>query len=151
MSEIPMQIILVEDNEGDVFLVRRALSQNSVPYELRLARNGEDALRIVSEAGEGVRPDIFVLDLNLPRMGGGQVLEKIRSNPTFNDTPVIVLTSSDSARDRARALELGADRYLCKPTDLRSFMDLGRVIRDTALEWRHRAGASKPGDDQISH
>ena len=73
MSETPMQIVLVEDNEGDVFLVRRALNQNSVPYEMRLARNGEDALRIVAENenGYGQRPDIFVLDLNLPRLGGG--------------------------------------------------------------------------------
>ncbi len=144
MSETPMQIVLVEDNEGDVFLVRRALNQNSVPYEMRLARNGEDALRIVAENenGHGQRPDIFVLDLNLPRLGGGQVLERIRSNPIFKDVPVIILTSSDSSRDRARALELGADRYFCKPTDLRSFMDLGRVIQETVVEHRRKAETS---------
>ena len=137
-----MQIVLVEDNEGDVFLVRRALNQNSVPYEMRLARNGEDALRIVADEGEGPRPDIFVLDLNLPRLGGGQVLERIRANPNFQNTPVIVLTSSDSSRDRTRAMELGADHYFCKPTDLRSFMDLGRVIRDTVIEGRRKAPPS---------
>ena len=133
-----MQIVLVEDNEGDVFLVRRALNQNSIPYEMRLARNGEDALRLVSENenGQGHLPDIFVLDLNLPRLGGGQVLEKIRANPLYQDVPVIILTSSDSSRDRATALELGADHYFCKPTNLRSFMDLGRVIQQTAVEGR---------------
>lgn len=134
-----MQIVLVEDNEGDVFLVRRALNQNAVPYEIRLARNGEDALKLVTGDGDSPRPDIFVLDLNLPRLGGGQVLERIRANPNFKDTPVIVLTSSDSSRDRARALELGADHYFCKPTDLRSFMDLGRVIHKTVMEGRRKS------------
>ena len=134
----PMQIVLVEDNDGDVFLVRRALNQNSVPYEMRLARNGEEALAIVAESGEGIRPDIFILDLNLPRFSGGEVLQRIRANPSFNDTPVIILTSSDSARDRDRSLEMGADRYFCKPTDLRTFMGLGIIIQETALEGRRK-------------
>jgi DNA-binding response OmpR family regulator len=69
------------------------------------------------------------------------VLERIRANPNYKDTPVIILTSSDSSRDRARALELGADLYFCKPTDLRSFMDLGRVIQETVVEGRRK---SKP-------
>ncbi|MBY0503756.1 MAG: response regulator [Bryobacteraceae bacterium] len=137
-KEAPMQIVLVEDNEGDVFLVRRALNRQAAPYELRLARNGEDALGIVAENGIGQRPDIFVLDLNLPRFSGGEVLTEIRANPVFNDTPVMVLTSSDSSRDRVRALELGADRYFCKPTDLAAFMELGRIIQDTVREGRRK-------------
>ena len=134
-----MQIVLVEDNDGDVFLVRRALNRNAVPYELRLARNGEDALQIVAENGEGQRPDIFILDLNLPRFSGGEVLTRIRSNPAFDATPVMILTSSDSVRDRVRALELGADRYFCKPTDLTAFMGLGRIIEEIVT-----AGRQKP-------
>ncbi len=137
MNEVvPMQIVLVEDNEGDVFLVRRALNRNAVPYELRLARNGEDALSIVAENGAGIRPDIFILDLNLPRFSGGEVLTQIRANPSFKDTPVMVLTSSDSSRDRVRALELGADRYFCKPTELAAFMALGPIIEETVREGR---------------
>lgn len=137
-----MQIVLVEDNEGDVFLVRRALNRNAVPYELRLARNGEDALGIVAESGAGQRPDIFILDLNLPRFSGSEVLTQIRANPAFHDTPVMVLTSSDSSRDRVRALELGADRYFCKPTDLTAFMGLGRIIQETILEGRQKPPAT---------
>ena len=139
MNLRPMQIVLVEDNDGDVFLVRRALNRNAVPYELRLARNGEDALQIVAENGEGQRPDIFILDLNLPRFSGGEVLTRIRANPAFDATPVMVLTSSDSVRDRVRALELGADRYFCKPTDLSAFMGLGRIIEEIVT-----AGRQKP-------
>ena len=134
-----MQIVLVEDNDGDVFLVRRDLNRNAVPYELRLARNGEDALQIVAESGEGQRPDIFILDLNLPRFSGGEVLTRIRANPAFDGTPVMILTSSDSVRDRVRALELGADRYFCKPTDLTAFMGLGRIIEEIVV-----AGRQKP-------
>ena len=138
MNTTPMQIVLVEDNDGDVFLVRRALNRNAVPYELRLARNGEDALQIVAENGEGQRPDIFILDLNLPRFSGGEVLTRIRENPAFDTTPVMVLTSSDSARDRVRALELGADRYFSKPTDLATYMGLGRVIQEIVVEGRRK-------------
>jgi DNA-binding response OmpR family regulator len=142
MSEkVPMQIVLVEDNEGDVFLVRRALNRNAAPYELRLARNGEDALSIVAESGAGQHPDIFILDLNLPRFSGGEVLTRIRANPAFDGTPVMVLTSSDSSRDRIRALELGADHYFCKPTDLAAFMGLGPIIEQTVREGRHKPPA----------
>lgn len=137
----PMQIVLVEDNEGDVFLVRRALNRTAVPYELRLARNGEDALRIVEENGEGQFPDVFILDLNLPRFSGGEVLARIRANRAFDATPVIILTSSDSSQDRVRSLELGADRYFCKPTDLNAFMSLGPIIQEIVVEGRQKPPA----------
>ena len=146
----PMQIVLVEDNDGDVFLVRRALNRNAVPYELRLARNGEDALEIVAESGLGNRPDIFILDLNLPRFSGGEVLARIRANPAFDSTPVMVLTSSDSSRDRVRALELGADRYFCKPTDLTAFMGLGRIIQEIVTEGRRIAPIVPPTSNPSS-
>ena len=137
----PMQIVLVEDNEGDVFLVRRALNRTAVPYELRLARNGEDALRIVEENGEGQCPDVFILDLNLPRFSGGEVLARTRANRAFDATPVIILTSSDSSQDRVRSLELGADRYFCKPTDLNAFMSLGPIIQEIVVEGRQKPPA----------
>jgi len=130
-----MQIVLAEDNDGDIFLVRRALKQNAVPYEMRVAHNGEEALLLMDDLSAQL-PDVIVLDLNLPRLNGAAVLTHIRANPKFNQTPVIILTSSDSARDRARALELGADRYFCKPSELISFMDLGRLIEETATQGR---------------
>jgi CheY-like chemotaxis protein len=129
------RILLAEDNEGDVFLVRRALEKRGLPHELVLAHNGEEALVWLDDHsgdrnGE-TRPDLILLDLNLPRVDGGQLLSHIRKSDTFCRTPVIVLTSSDSPKDRQMALDLGANLYFRKPTDLASFMDLGRIIQET--------------------
>jgi chemotaxis family two-component system response regulator Rcp1 len=129
------RILLAEDNDGDVFLVRRALEKRGLPHELVLAHNGEEALVWLDlhagNAAEGLPPDLILLDLNLPRVDGGQLLSHIRKTDSFAHTPVIVLTSSDSPKDRQMALELGANRYFRKPTDLASFMDLGRIIEET--------------------
>jgi chemotaxis family two-component system response regulator Rcp1 len=129
------RILLAEDNDGDVFLVRRALEKRGLPHELVLAHNGEEALVWLDhhsgERNGSARPDLILLDLNLPRVDGGQLLSHIRKSDSFARTPVIVLTSSDSPKDRQMALELGANLYFRKPTDLASFMDLGRIIEET--------------------
>jgi CheY-like chemotaxis protein len=128
------RILLAEDNDGDVFLVRRALEKRGLPHELVLLRNGEEALgwldRHPLQKGGERSPDLILLDLNLPRVDGAQLLAHIRKSDTFSRTPVIVLTSSDSPKDRQTALELGANLYFRKPTDLASFMDLGRIIEE---------------------
>ena len=144
------RILLAEDNDGDVFLVRRALEKRGLPHELVLAHNGEEALiwldRHLGGGNDGPPPDLILLDLNLPRVDGGQLLSHIRKSDSFSRTPVIVLTSSDSPKDRQMALELGANLYFRKPTDLASFMDLGRIIEETlerALEFGP-AGIAEP-------
>jgi chemotaxis family two-component system response regulator Rcp1 len=133
--EHKVKILLAEDNDGDVFLVRRALEKRGLSHELVVAHNGEEALGWLHDhAGttNGDRaPDLILLDLNLPRVDGGQLLSHIRKTDAFSRTPVIVLTSSDSPKDRQMALELGANLYFRKPTDLPSFMDLGRIIEET--------------------
>jgi two-component system, chemotaxis family, response regulator Rcp1 len=141
-----IRILLAEDNEGDVFLVRRALDGRGLPHELTVARTGDEAVRLldqfdllyqcdVLDRGEPVagskEPKLILLDLNLPRMDGAQVLTRIRAMQTFSTTPVIVLTSSDSPKDRQTVLALGADLYFRKPTDLDSFMRLGQVVEET--------------------
>ena len=129
------RILLAEDNDGDVFLVRRALEKRGLLHELVLAHNGEEALSWLDhhcgDTNGEARPDLILLDLNLPRVDGGQLLSHIRKTDSFSRTPVIVLTSSDSPKDRQMALELGANLYFRKPTDLASFMDLGRIIEET--------------------
>jgi CheY-like chemotaxis protein len=129
------RILLAEDNDGDVFLVRRALEKRGLPHELVLVHNGEEALgwldRHSVEKDAYPPPDLILLDLNLPRVDGVQLLSHIRKTDTFSRTPVIILTSSDSPKDRQTALELGANLYFRKPTDLASFMDLGRIIEET--------------------
>lgn len=130
-----IRILLAEDNDGDVFLVKRALEKHQLPHELMLARSGEEALKLLELAENGAPPDLILLDLNLPRVDGAQVLTWIRKSEAFKRTPVIVLTSSDSPRDRETVLALGADMYFRKPTDLKSFMDLGHVV-ERVLEAR---------------
>jgi chemotaxis family two-component system response regulator Rcp1 len=134
VTDRDVRILLAEDNEGDVFLVRRALEKQGVPHHLLVARNGEEALNILQQAEkdpEAAPPELILLDLNLPRVDGGQILTHIRSTSAFKQIPVIVLTSSDSPKDRERALSLGATLYFRKPTDLSSFMMLGRVVQET--------------------
>jgi chemotaxis family two-component system response regulator Rcp1 len=134
VTDQTVRILLAEDNDGDVYLVRRALQKEGLAHQLQIARNGEEALSILQDAENGKEatlPDLILLDLNLPRIDGGQVLAHIRRTSTFDQTPVIVLTSSDSPKDREMALGLGATLYFRKPTDLASFMRLGAVIQQT--------------------
>jgi chemotaxis family two-component system response regulator Rcp1 len=135
VTEHKSRILLAEDNDGDVYLVRRALDRKGLSHELVVAHNGEEALAWLEghtglSNGSSV-PDLIMLDLNLPRVDGAQLLSHIRKTDSFSRTPVIVLTSSDSPKDRQMALELGANLYFRKPTDLASFMDLGRIIEET--------------------
>lgn len=132
-SQSPLKILLAEDNSGDVFLVRRALQKHQIDFDLTLIEDGEAALRYLGaiDSGDpGDCPDLILLDLNLPRCSGSQVLETLKNSPTCREAPVIVLTSSDSPHDRAKVERLGAAHFFCKPTDLASFMTLGQVVRD---------------------
>lgn len=132
-----IHILLAEDNDGDVFLVRRALEKQGLLHELTVARNGEEALKLLDGATNDPNfepPDLIVLDLNLPKIDGTQVLLRIRKTPALGAIPVIVLTSSDSPKDRESALELGANLYFRKPTDLPSFMHLGEVVETMVRE-----------------
>src|SRR5882724_9009931 len=132
MTGTKTRILLAEDNEGDVFLVRRALEKNGVNFDLSVAENGEEAWRILErcERSGETRPDLLLLDLNLPRFDGSQILALVGASEQLRTIPVIVLTSSDSIRDRDRALSLGAQLFFRKPTELSAFMDLGRLIKE---------------------
>ena len=128
-----MRILLVEDKAGDVFLVRRALEKRGLRHEITVARDGEEAMRMLDQAEKtpsGELPELVLLDLNLPKVNGVQILSRLRHTPAFAETPVIVITSSDSPADRERALSLGANVYFRKPTDLDSFMQFGRVVEE---------------------
>jgi CheY-like chemotaxis protein len=123
-------ILLAEDNPGDVFLVRRALDVHGIEYELRLASDGEEALKIVRQAESGeYRIDLMLVDLNLPRYDGGQIVAAARSGTKLRSIPIILLTSSDSPHDRRRITELGATLYFRKPSDLSLFMEIGQMVK----------------------
>jgi two-component system, response regulator len=138
-TERSVRILLAEDNAGDVFLVRRALEKHGLKSDLTIAKNGEDAMQLLREAESAAPdglPELILLDLNLPRVDGQQILAHIRSIGNFSAIPVIILTSSESSRDRDSAICLGANRFFHKPTDLQSFMELGKVVQETLDNFR---------------
>jgi CheY-like chemotaxis protein len=130
MTEEKLMVLLAEDNPGDVFLIRRALDGQRLFYELTLAKDGEEAINYLGEAATGARKiDLFLLDLNLPRHDGAEVLVHLRSHSSLANVPVVLLTSSDSPQDRERCLSLGASRYFQKPSNLTAFMEIGQIAR----------------------
>jgi CheY-like chemotaxis protein len=122
---------MAEDNEADVNLVREALREHEVNYELTVAHDGADASEYIDSVASGrqPRPDIFLLDLNLPQVDGHELFASIRACRLCAGAPVIILTSSDSPRDRDRAKALGASVYFRKPSDLLEFLELGAIVR----------------------
>jgi CheY-like chemotaxis protein len=123
----PIVILLVEDDPGDVVLVREAFEHNKVQNELRVASDGVYALEQLRDP-ELSLPDLILLDLNLPRKDGREVLAEIRADPRLTAIPVVVLTTSDAETDILRSYELHANAYVTKPVDLRQFLEVVREI-----------------------
>lgn len=131
----PLTILLAEDNPGDILLVEQALEEHRIPYHLHVVRDGAQALEFVGRIGApgGTPcPDIVLLDLNLPKVDGSEVLAELRRQPRSAHTRVIVITSSDAPRDRERMAQLGIACYFKKPSDLDAFMELGAIVRGVA-------------------
>jgi two-component system, chemotaxis family, response regulator Rcp1 len=126
-------ILLAEDNPADVYLIREALKEHGVDCPIQTASDGRDVLALIDSAGPSWHPDLIILDLNLPRHDGIELLRKLRSTAELSRVPVVVLTSSDSPRDRATATELGATRYLSKPSNLEHFLELGAIFRELLM------------------
>jgi CheY-like chemotaxis protein len=121
-----IQILLVEDNPGDVRLTIEALRGAKVANELRVLGDGESALEYLHRRGEyadAVRPDIILLDLNLPRLEGREVLARIKSDPDLATIPTIVLTSSSADIDVQQSYELHANCFVSKPVDFTEFVE----------------------------
>jgi chemotaxis family two-component system response regulator Rcp1 len=120
----PLEILLVEDNPGDVRLTVEALRMNDAHTNLTVARDGVQAMDFLRREGEFVdapRPDLVLLDLNLPRRDGRQVLAEIKQDPQLKTIPVVVLTTSDAKPDIVRCYGLHANCYVTKPVDLDEF------------------------------
>jgi CheY-like chemotaxis protein len=124
------EILVAEDNPADVYLIRLALEEHGVTCPIVTATDGKDVLALLSLEGTHWRPDLIILDLNLPRHDGIEILEKVRSTKAIAEVPVVVLTSSDSPRDRQNANRLGATRYVRKPSNLEQFLQLGAVFKE---------------------
>lgn len=129
----PIEILLVEDNPGDVRLTVEGLNEGKVRNNLHVAKDGVEALAFLhreSEYADAVRPDLILLDLNLPRKDGREVLVDIKADPDLKTIPVVVLTTSRAEQDVLRSYELQANCYITKPVDLEQFIQVVKSIED---------------------
>jgi two-component system, chemotaxis family, response regulator Rcp1 len=122
------EILLAEDNPGDVLLFREALNHHGLPFNLVVAADGQKAISLLDGEAASKRPDLIVLDVNLPKANGDVVLRHIRRQAWLDSVPVIMLTSSASPTDRATAMELGASLYVQKSSDLNELLDFGKIV-----------------------
>jgi len=136
LSDMPstspvVEILLVEDNPGDVRLTKEALREGRIRHNLHVVDDGTKALQFLQREGEfadAVRPDLILLDLNLPRMGGREVLQLIKTDPNIQNIPVVVLTSSQAEQDILEAYKLHANCYVTKPVGLDEFVTVVQSI-----------------------
>ncbi len=128
-----IEILLVEDNPGDVELVREALGEGKIHNELHVASDGVEAMKYLKRQGEHATsacPDLILLDLNLPKKNGREVLQEIKSDPDLKLIPVVVLTSSKAEEDIIKSYNLHANCYVTKPVDLDQFLHVVKSIED---------------------
>ena len=123
-----MHVLVVEDNPTDALLLRRALTEHGVDYEMVVVGDGEEAIEYLEKC-EGAKPELIIVDLNLPKEDGIEVLKVYRSSPSFFETQMVILTSSDSPSERQRAEIIGVDAYLRKPIELDAFLALGGTLK----------------------
>jgi chemotaxis family two-component system response regulator Rcp1 len=128
-----VEILLVEDNPADADLTREKLQSAKIHNRLHVVGDGVDALRFLRAQGEfaaAPRPDLVLLDLNLPRKDGREVLAEIKGDPSLRRIPIVVLTSSEAESDVLRSYDLGANCYITKPVDLAQFTRIVKAVED---------------------
>ncbi len=131
MPANPIQILMIEDNDGDVLLTTEALKLGKVSNNLSVVHDGIEAMDFLHGRGRfasAPRPDLVLLDLNLPRRDGRHVLAEMKSDPGLRSIPVVILTSSKAEEDVARMYDLHANCYIVKPVDFRSLTEIVRSI-----------------------
>lgn len=134
----PLQILLVDDSPGDVALVEEAFREWRIGNKLKVAEDGEQALQFLRKEGrfqDEKRPDLILLDLNLPRKNGREVLEAVKADENLRSIPVIILTTSDAEQDVLKAYNLHANCYLTKPIDMDEFIQKIRAMEEFWLMW----------------
>ena len=128
-----VQILLVEDNPGDVRLTQEALKEGDLPNQLHVVKDGVESLAFLRREGvhaDAPRPDLILLDLNLPKKSGREVLEVIKQDDGLKRIPVVVLTTSDAKTDIVQVYDLHANCFITKPVDLEDFMQVVRRIEE---------------------
>jgi len=130
-SSLPIEVLLVEDDAGDVLMTQEAFEEHKVRNKLSVVRDGEEALSYLRREGEyadAPRPDLILLDLNLPRVDGREVLQVIKNDEDLRRIPVVVLTTSQADEDILRSYSLHANAYVTKPVDFERFIAVVRQI-----------------------
>ena len=131
----PVEILLVEDNPGDVRLTQESLKAGKILNHLNVVKDGEEAMAFLCRQGEhskAPRPDLILLDLNLPKMDGREVLAHVKADDRFKRIPIVVLTSSNAEQDILKSYDLHANCYVTKPVDLEQF---GLVVKTIEEFW----------------
>jgi two-component system, chemotaxis family, response regulator Rcp1 len=129
----PAEIVLVEDNDGDVRLIVEAFKENKFLNNLHVAKDGVEAMEFLHKEGkyaDAVHPDLILLDLNLPKKDGHEILGEVKADPHLKRIPVIILTSSKAEADIIKAYDLHANCYITKPIDMDQFIKVVRSIED---------------------
>jgi chemotaxis family two-component system response regulator Rcp1 len=129
----PIEILLVEDNPGDVDLAREGLQEGKVRNNLHVVEDGEEAMAFLRRQGKyanAVRPDVILLDLNLPRKDGREVLAEVKADDILKHIPVVVLTTSRSEEDILKSYKLHANCYITKPLNFQRFIEVVRSIEN---------------------
>src|ERR1700722_9227448 len=129
-SGTPALVFIVEDNDPDVFLVEEALRSQGIPAQIQRCHDGEEAIQALSQIGESGVPHVIIIDLNLPKVTGLEVLKHVRNVERLNGVPVLILPSSQSRTDRGPSIQHGANAYIGKPPTLPEFLStVGSGIR----------------------
>ena len=129
----PIEVLLVEDDLGDVELTKEAIEATRLAVKLSVVRDGEEAMVYLRKEGsyaDAASPDLVLLDLNMPRKDGREVLRDMKDDPILTHIPVVVLTTSDSDEDIMKSYDLGANCYVTKPVGLEQFMKVVQSIGD---------------------
>ena len=136
MTDQEDYVLLVEDNADDVILTLRSFKKNSFPYKIVVVNDGAEALNhLFGDDPQSQReiakvPKVILLDLNLPKVQGLEVLKRLRADPLLKNVPAVILTSSNEEKDRTEAENLGADLYIRKPINFNDFDDVAQQIKD---------------------
>jgi len=148
-------ILLAEDEEDYVLLIRRAFAQAKIPNPMHVVWNGQEAIAYLKGEGKYANreeyplPDLFLLDLKMPRVNGFEVLKWVRSQPGLAPLRVLVLTSSEEIRDVNEAYKLGANSFLVKPLDFQDFAQLSRLIQEFWLKASKAPETSRPPKNSV--
>jgi chemotaxis family two-component system response regulator Rcp1 len=129
----PIRVLLVEDNPGDIRLTQEAFRENKMLNSLSVVKDGVEAMEFLRQEEQyidALRPDLILLDLNLPKKDGREVLAEIKSDPSLKCIPVVILTTSDADEDILKSYELHANCYIKKPVDLEQFINVVRSIEN---------------------